>query len=180
MVRNTAAGRYAKALFELAEEEGCKEQVRSELHSLTEAMDDDPELQSVLLEPLHPASERKAVLASLTHLLGSQNTLRSFCGFLIDQRRLVDIAAIRDAYDRIADLQSGITQVEVRSASLLSEIQLGDLEAALTDCTGGKVELSVEIDPELLGGIVAKVGDVLFDGSIRSQLAQMRASLLVD
>ena len=101
-------------------------------------------------------------------------------GFVIDKRRLVAIVAIREAYDRIADRQIGITQVELRTASTLSESQLADLREALMECTGGQVELSVEIDPRLLGGIVAKVGDVLFDGSVKSQLSQMRASLLAE
>jgi F-type H+-transporting ATPase subunit delta len=180
MVRNPAAERYAKALFELAEEDNNKDEVRKELRILTDAIDYDPGLRSVLLEPLHPAAERKAVLESLSRKLGSGNALRNFYGFLIDQRRLVDIVAIREAYDRIADRQIGITQVELRTASTLSESQLADLREALMECTGGQVELSVEIDPRLLGGIVAKVGDVLFDGSVKSQLSQMRASLLAE
>ncbi len=178
MARNAAGERYAKALFQLAQEEGRTSEVRAELGSLVDALTESQELRDVLLQPIHPAPQRQAVLAALAERLGASETLRSFYSFLIDQRRLVDAFAIREAYDRLVDAERGVTQVEVRTAQALDDAQLERLRGALSARTGGEVSLDVEVDPELLGGVVAKVGDLLFDGSIRSQLAQMRASLL--
>ena len=178
MARSAAADRYGKALFQLAKEEGRGGEIRAELGAFADALSESQELRDVLLQPIYPASERQAVLDAVAEQLGSSGTLRNFYSFLIDQRRLVDAFAIRDAYDRLADAELGVTQVDVRTASALDDDQLDRLRTALAARTGGDVSLSVEVDPDLLGGVVAKVGDLLFDGTLRSQLAQMRASLL--
>ena len=131
MARNAAAERYAKALFQLAKESGRSAEVRSELAAFAAALDENDALRDVLLQPLHPASERQAVLGSLAEQLGSSGTLRSFYAFLIDQRRLVDVEAIQAAYDRLADAEQGVTQVEVRTAASLDDDQLDRLRSAL-------------------------------------------------
>lgn len=180
MGRNAAAGRYAKALFELAREEGCADEVRSELSALADLVDENAELGSVLLQPLYPAHERKSVLAAVADQLGASAILRQFYAFLIDQRRLVDIAAIRESYEELADTMTGVARAEIRSASPLEPDQLERLTRALATHVGQEVSVSVEVDPSLLGGVVAKVGNLLLDGSLRSQLNQMRGRLLED
>ncbi len=180
MARNAAAGRYGKALFELATEEGRATEVREELAGLAEALEQSDELSNVLLQPLYPANERKSVLAAVAEQLGTSPTLQRFYSFLIDQRRLVDIEAIREAYESLADAATGVARAEIRSASPLDTEQLERLTQALAARVGQDVSVTVEVDPELLGGVVAKVGDLLLDGSLRSQLDQMRSALLDD
>ena len=177
MPRAAAARRYAKALFQLAQEAGNVDSVREELTRFTTTLDGSQELRDVLLRPLHPASERRAVLNGFAEQIGASPLLRSFYAFLIDQRRLVDTGAIRDEYERLADALAGLTRATVRSATPLRPEQLDKLKTALSRRVGHDVELEVEIDPELIGGLVAQVGDLVLDGSLRTQLRQLRASL---
>jgi F-type H+-transporting ATPase subunit delta len=117
------------------------------------------------------------VLAAVAARLGASPLLRNFLSFLVDQRRLVDWAGIQEEYGRLADQAAGLTQARVRSASALSDAQHERLQRALGRKSGGRVELEVEVDPTLLGGAVAQLGDLVYDGSLRTQLRQLRASL---
>jgi F-type H+-transporting ATPase subunit delta len=177
MPRAAAARRYAKALFSLARETGRVEEVRAEVETLGSLIEGNAELRAVLLQPLHPAAQRRAVLRAVAERIGASPLLKNFLSFLVDQRRLVDWAAIQAEYARLADAAAGLTQVRVRSASPLSDAQRERLRRALERRSGGRVELEVEIDPALLGGAVAQVGDLVYDGSLRTQLQQLRASL---
>lgn len=177
MARFAAAERYAKALFQLAKDQGDVAAIRTELHGLGSLLEENEELREVLLQPLHPAAQRRAVLASVAEQLGASNFLKSFYSFLIDQRRLVDFAAIEEAYGELADADAGRTKAQVRSAAPLSDDQRTRLQSALGARAGGTVELELEIDPSLLGGVVAQIGDTVYDGSLKSQLQQLRASL---
>jgi F-type H+-transporting ATPase subunit delta len=177
MARAAAARRYAKALFALARDEGRVAEVREEIASLSRLLAENAELHAVLMQPLHPVAQRRAVLAAVAERLGVSPLLRSFEAFLVDQRRLVEWSAIEAEYGRLADAAEGLTKVRVRSASPLSAAQRERLQRALERKGGGRVRLEVELDPELVGGAVAQVGDVVYDGSLRTQLRQLRASL---
>ena len=90
----------------------------------------------------------------------------------------MDFPAIRSAYEELADREAGRLRAEVAAASPIGDQQLERLRRALAARTGKDIELSVELDPALLAGVVAKVGDLVFDGSLRTQLRQLRASLM--
>ncbi len=177
MARSAAARRYARALFQLAEEEGRVTPVREALSGFDALLAENADLGEVLLQPLHPVAERRSVLEKVTEQAGLDPLLRHFYAFLIDQRRLVDLDAIRAEYERLADEQAGVTKALVRSASPLSDAQVARLRDALAARTGRRIELEVDVDPDLLGGVVATVGDVVYDGSLRTQLSHLRASL---
>lgn len=177
MARNAAVERYAKALFQLAKEQGIVPAVRAELRGLGSLLEGNAELREVLMQPLHPAAQRRAVLASVAELLAASTLLKNFYSFLIDQRRLVSFAAIEEAYGELADADAGLAKAHVRTAAPLSDEQRNRLQSALGARAGGDVELDVEIDASLLGGVVAQIGDTVYDGSLKSQLQQLRASL---
>lgn len=177
MKTTAAARRYAKALFALAQEEGRVAEIRSELGGLTDLIEQNPELSEALLTPLHPVEERKNVLDALTSEAGFSDTVRHFMAFLVDQRRLVDYEGIRDEYDRLADELSGLVMAEVVSATALDGEKQERLRRALSAATGRDVRLDIQLDPELLGGVIAKVGDLVFDGTLRAQLLAMRDSM---
>jgi F-type H+-transporting ATPase subunit delta len=172
-----AARRYARALFQLASEEGRVEEVRGELDALSRLLKHNTELQRAVFRPLHPGAERRAALARLCERLQTGETVRRFCSFLVDQRRVVQFEAIRRAYAELADAAAGRTRARVVSASPLSEEQHDRLRRVLSARTGRQVELDTSVDPALLGGAVATVGGVVFDGSLRTQLEQLRVSL---
>jgi F-type H+-transporting ATPase subunit delta len=177
MPRAGAARRYAKALFQLAQEAGTVDAVRAELNRFTDVLEGSQELRDVLLRPLHSAAERRAVLRGLADQAGASDLVRNFYMFLIDQRRLIDLSGIREGFESLADELAGLMRATVRSAAPLRQDQLDKLQAALSRKVGHDVQLSVEVDPELIGGLVAQVGDLVLDGSLRTQLTQLRASL---
>ena len=115
MGKATAARRYAKALFSLAQEEGRADAVRDEVERLGRLLAESAELRAVLLQPLHPVAQRRAVLAAVAERLGASSLLRRFLSFLIDQRRLVDFESIEAEYRRLAEAAAGITKARVRS-----------------------------------------------------------------
>ena len=178
MARAAAARRYAKALYGLAREEGRVGEVQGELASMADLLAESGELRGALFRPLYPVSERRRVLERVADRLETTPVVKNFYLFLVEQRRLVDFEAIRAEYARLADLDVGRIRAEVRTASPLDDAQLDRLRRALGGRTDQNVELSIETDPSLLGGAVAKVGDLVFDGSLRSQLRQLRANLM--
>ncbi|RIL07600.1 MAG: ATP synthase F1 subunit delta [Proteobacteria bacterium] len=175
--RRSASVRYAKALFGLAQETGRVDAVRDELNGLLAAIAEVPGLADVFIRPLHPARERLAALAQLAGPLGLSPLVANFCAFLIDQRRTRDLAGIRDEFVRLAEEAAGRVRGEIVTAAPLEQSQLERIRSALARRLGRQVDLEIRVDPGLVGGLVARVGDLVFDGSLRSQLEQLRAQL---
>ncbi len=177
MRSSAAARRYARALFGLAEETGAVAQVRGELAGIAGLFESEPALRKALFRPLHPVAERRAVLRSLCERLSLTSTVRNFFAYAIDQRRLVDFDAIRAEFEQLADAAAGLVKARVTAAAPLDDAQRERLQSALAARTGRTVELEVSVDPGLIGGAVATVGNLVFDGSLRTQLSQLRGAL---
>lgn len=177
MRRSAAARRYARALFSLAREAQSTDAARGELSAMAGLFEESAELSQALFRPLHPVEQRRGVLDGVCQRLGTSETVRHFLAFLIDQRRLVDFDTIREEFERLADAAAGRTHASVVTASPLSDDQRERLTRALSQRTGQQVELRVEVDPSLVGGAIARVGTVVFDGSLETQLARLRSSL---
>lgn len=177
MRSSAAARRYSKALFGIAKDEGSIAKIQSELDGLSTLFKDSTELRKALFRPLHPVRERRGLLRGICESGQVGTTLRNFLTYLIDQRRLVDFDAIHAEFSRLADEAAGRVQAEVVSASPLPETQRQRLQAALARQTGQDVDLVVKVDPDLIGGAVAKVAGIVFDGSLRTQLSQLRDTL---
>lgn len=177
MKGGTAAYRYAKALFGLAKEEHRHREVRAELEKLTSLFEDSRDLRDALLTPLHPAAERKSALRAVSEQASISRLVQNFLSYLIDQRRLIDFSDIADAYGEFADEAEGMVTAQVVSASPLDDRRKDRLRRALSERTGQEVRLEIVVDPTLIGGAIAKVGDLVFDGSLRTQLGQLRANL---
>lgn len=178
MRASAAARRYARALFELAREEHRVAEVRGELDRVSDLLAESGELHDALLTPLHPVDERKGVLDAVSASLELSTTVRHFQSYLIDQRRLVDFPAICEEFARLADETSGLLTAEVTAASPLDDRRKDRLRRALSQATGREVRLEVKVDPELIGGAIAKVGDVVFDGTLSAQINHLRANLM--
>ena len=177
MKSSAAARRYARALFSLAQEEGNVAEVKNELAQFSAMIEQNAELHRALFRPIHPAAERRAVLLGVCERMGMRPIVLNLFSFLVDQRRLIDFEGIRDEYERLADEAAGRTKASVVSAAPLSDRDRERLERALSARSGGVVELDVDVDPSLIGGVIAKMGALVFDGSLRTQLNQLRASL---
>jgi F-type H+-transporting ATPase subunit delta len=177
VARGAVGRRYAKALFQLASEAGQVSAIRGDLAALAKVLAENPALADVLHQPLYPVEQRRGVLSGVAERMQAGELLRRFYHVLIDHRRLLDFDAIHAEFERLADEQAGMQRAQVRTARPLSEAQQERLRRALGARLGRDVALEIRVEPALLGGLVAQVGDLVFDGSLRTQLRQLRSSL---
>ena len=178
MISGVVARRYAKALFDLAVEQGQVEPLSEEIARLRGALEETPELGQLLANPVYTRAERKEIADEvLRGGLGLSEPLRNLVAILIDNGRVRGIAEIAGRYKEMADEAAGRAEVVVRSASPVSEADRARLAEGLSRVTGKKVAVQVEIDPSLIGGLSARVGGLVFDGSIRAQLEALEEEL---
>jgi len=167
---------YADALFGLASAESQLERVESELYSLARAVEGSAELTDALSDPNLP-SERLQTLMSEVLAGRAAPVTREAVSLLIRLNRLSDLVAIADRLAEKAALSRGRKIAEVRSAVPLSPDTVARLEDVLSKVVGHPVEARVVVDTEVLGGLVARVGDLVVDGTVRSRMNQVRALL---
>ncbi len=171
------AQRYARALFALGRELSDPAELLAEIDELVEAATVIPELERVLFTPLHPRAERRGVFAELTRRLDHSDETRAFAMMLVDENRMSLLPEIRDALRVLVEQAAGRVVACVTSARPLESRELDELRAALSRRLDAVVTIETEVDSELLGGVVVRVGDLLFDGSLRTQLDSLRGSL---
>jgi F-type H+-transporting ATPase subunit delta len=170
--------RYAKALLEIAQKTNSVEATASSLIEMDQAFRNNPELREVLRNPGFLPSQRKAILENVLKASGAPEHLVLFLGFMFDRERINILSELTIVFRRLADEQTGTVRGEIISAAPLPDHQKDLLQSALNRATGNDVKFTVQQDPSLLGGAVARVGDMVFDGSVRTQLRQMRSTLL--
>ena len=171
------ARRYAKALLLIGKEDGRTEIYRAELAGVSGLIEAEKELWQALTNPLYNATNRKKVLESVIAKLGLSKAMQSFLLLLFDKGRFGFLSTINDFYQKLAYELKGIARASLVSASELSSETIEKIRVALSDRTGKDIILEVEQDPSLIGGIVTRLGDLVLDGSIRTQLLNMRESL---
>ncbi len=171
------ARRYAKALFSLAQERGNTQAFLAELDSLVEAAQSTPAAQRVLFTPLHPRAERRALIRAIAERLGVAQELRALGQLLIDENRMPLLPAIRDSLRTLVERAAGRVDAFVQTARPLTDAQRSRLQSALSRRARADVQLHVEVQPDLIGGVVVRMGDLLLDGSLRTELNSLAASL---
>jgi F-type H+-transporting ATPase subunit delta len=167
---------YARALFAIAEAEGNLADVEDELFAFGKALESDAALREALTDPALPAERKKAVLEELLGDKASTDTV-GLLGFLIDQGKARDLPQIAQALAQVAAERRHKALAEVRTAVPLDEDRRARLAEALSHATGRDVELKVLVDPSVVGGVVARVGDEVFDGTLRRKLELAREQL---
>jgi F-type H+-transporting ATPase subunit delta len=177
MITGSLSRRYAKAIFEIGSEQGGLDKLGADLRTLAHAMKDSPELQSTLTSPAIRRGDRRKVIDGLLQRIGVVSTLRNTIYLLLDSERMSSLPGISRELDAMIEAKAGRVTAEVTSAKPLDPAQLSQITAALEKLSGKKVTVTKREDPELLGGVVAKVGDVVYDGSLRTQLRTIRDEL---
>lgn len=172
------ARRYAKALLTIGEEEKRTEALTREVRALGDAVASSPELQSLLSNPIVPQESRRKVMEEVAARLSLSPVVRNAALLLTDRRRGASIPEIAAALESLLDERSGKVRADVTSASPLTEAQAQKIQATLEKLTGRKIALTRKVDPALIGGVVTRVGDRVFDGSVRTRLEQIRAAAL--
>ena len=167
---------YAQALFAVAEAERELEQVEDELFRFAQTVEHEPKLREALTDPALPADRKKAVLAELLGSKASPHTA-SLLGFVVEQGRAKDLPKIIEALVELASERRRQAVAEVRTAIPLDAGHREKLAEALAKATGKDIELKVLVDPSVVGGVVARVGDQVFDGSIKRKLELAREQL---
>lgn len=177
MSAGSLARRYAKALMQLGEEQNNYEKVGQELRLLAKAMATSAELSTTLSNPVFPREDRRNVLVALLGKVGASDTVKNLALLLLDRERVSAIPAISRELDVMIDERVGRISAEVTSATPLNPGQEAEIRQQLEKLSGKKVDMKVAHNPDLLGGVVAKLGDVVYDGSLKTQLQQIRDSL---
>jgi F-type H+-transporting ATPase subunit delta len=137
----------------------------------------EKELEQAITNPLYAASGRKKVLEIIVDKVGLSKIVASFLLLLFDKGRFDFLSDINDFYQKLADELKGVLRASLVSASELSSETVEKIRTTLSKRTGKDIILQVEQDPGLIGGIVSRIGDLVLDGSIKSQLLNMRESL---
>ena len=166
---------YAKALFSVAGTEGNLAEVEDELFRFARTLDASDELRTTLTDAALPVSRRQQIVEDL--LGGKANPVTvALSSMVIGTGRSRDLVAIIDELVRLSAAEANKELAEVRSAVPLTDDQKTRLAEALGKATGKSVELKVVIDPSVLGGLVAQVGDTVIDGSVRTRLEQLKTA----
>ncbi len=171
------AGRYAAALFDLADERKQLDDVATDFRQLEEMFAENADLRRLALSPVIGRDEKaKAVTALLTRV-GVASLTMQFVGVLSRNRRLSALPQVIAAYLSELSRRRGETAAEITSAQELSDGQRSAVEKALMSVLGGKVAVQQEVDPGLIGGLVVKVGSRMVDSSLRTQLQRLRLAM---
>jgi F-type H+-transporting ATPase subunit delta len=177
MIVGSIARRYAKALFVLAVEQGKVDSWAQSLVSLKKAVDSSAELREVLQSPVYTREQRQGLARQLSRALGLEAQPASLLALLADRDRLDHLAGVAEVFGRLADEQLGRVRARVTSAAPLEPAVVTTLEQKLASATQAQVILEKVVDPALLGGAVTQVGSLVYDGSLRAQLEDLRRTL---
>ncbi|MCP3982012.1 MAG: ATP synthase F1 subunit delta [bacterium] len=172
------AVRYARALLSFFPEPAQAEAADSFLTALHEAFDSSAELRRVLLDPAVRREVRKSVLRTLAEQKGQRPEMLNFLSMLVDNNRVGSLPSIALVFHEERERKMGIVSAEITTAQPMSS----DMEAragnAVERLTGRKVQLTCRVEPTLLGGAVTRIGSMVYDGSLRTQLAQLKRKML--
>jgi F-type H+-transporting ATPase subunit delta len=172
--------RYAKALLDLAREQGQLDAVLEDVGSLSGAWKESPELREIVRNPVVPKPALKSAVDAVMEKLGVSKLVRNTVKLLADKGRLPQLEDVLRALEELAEAETGRVRVEVTSAKPLSDAYYTKLTEKLQRVTDRQVVLVKKQDPSLIGGVVTRVGDQVFDGSLSNRLSELRETLLAD
>lgn len=178
MKSGAVARRYARALLSSAQDDKALTEVSRDLESLAGMLEQNAQLRGLISNPMLSAAERTEVVLQIASKVGFHPLTVSFIQLLGRKGRLGYVEAIAEAYRLLADAVRGRLRAEVRSTAPLMPDELAQIEKALAARTGKQIVIDAEVDPELLGGVVARVGDTVYDSSVRSHLRRLRQNIL--
>jgi F-type H+-transporting ATPase subunit delta len=171
------ARRYASALADVALERGEAPEIQSELQAWADLLASNPGLQEVFRNPTIALDKKRALLNKLIERTKPRPTTTNFLKVLLQNQRLTEIPEINRKFTEILDERAGMIAAVVTTAGPVPAGSQASLRTKLTELTGKKVRVDFEQDPELIGGLVARIGSTVYDGSVRNQLQQMKEKM---
>ncbi len=177
MISERIARRYAKALLAIGREDGQADTYKEELGGFVNLLEEQKELEQVISNPLYDAESRKNVLQAVVKRSELSQVMASFLFLLFDKGRIQYLRDIYAFYEKLTDELANIVRADLVSAVELPEESIARIKAALSEKTGKIVKMDVKVDPALVGGVMTKIGDLVLDGSVRTQLKTLKESL---
>jgi F-type H+-transporting ATPase subunit delta len=171
------AKRYAKALFAVGKEDGAHEQYGAALNSMANLFASMPEVQDALTNPVYPVEARAKVMEHLVKSMGASPVMANFFQLLVQKKRANILPELAEGYQALVDADNNVVRGTVISATELAGDLSAKVKATLEKITGKQVVLTTAVDPSIIGGMMAKVGDLVLDGSIKSQLTGLKESI---
>jgi F-type H+-transporting ATPase subunit delta len=173
----SASLQYATALADIVLEQGAAEPARKQLQDFRVAYEESAELRNFLASPAVSRQAKHAVIEKLVARLGASRIIRNFLFIMADHQRIHLLPDIEQTFEEVLRQRQGVAEAEVTSAVELSERQKTTLVETLERLSGKKIQAKYALEPGLLGGAVVRVGDTIYDGSVRKQLNQLHARL---
>ena len=179
---SVVAKRYAQALMNLAVGDGAAKEnqmdaVAAALDEFADTLEENPNLAVFLAEPKVPQAGKEGAVADVLEKIGAPALVATFLRFLTHKRRISLAGDIREVFHELVDARLGRANAEVTVAAALTAQQAEDLKARLETISGKQIHLKIKTDPSILGGIVARIGSTVWDGSIRNQLNRVHQQL---
>jgi len=177
-VRQTIlARRYAKALFSLGKEQNKVEEYSETLGAIAGLYRETEAVVDALTNPLYPLEARQKVMAKIAEMVKADKIMTSFLDLLLEKKRAAILPDIAEVMQTMVDEDQNISHGSVVSAIELDASLQKKIQETLEKITGNKVILETRVDPSIIGGIIAKVGDLVLDGSIKTQLNGLKESI---
>jgi F-type H+-transporting ATPase subunit delta len=177
VIDTTLAKRYAKALVEIGQEQNALDKYGQDLTNIVDLMQGSKDFSELLISPVFTKEDKKRIADEILQKIDTARMVANFINLLIDRKRIDQLPGIEQAFREKVDDMRGITRGEVTSAEPLGDPELAKVTEVLSTISGKQVQITANVDPTLIGGLVAKVGDRVFDGTIRTQLNQLKESL---
>ena len=172
-----SAARYARALFDVALQESMLDRAGADLARFNDLLTAHPELHTALTHPAVPAARKRNLTQELTGRLALVGPVAKVLALLAERDRLALLPDILSLYqERLLDHQQ-VVRAEVTTAEALDDTRAAQLRERLARATGRQVLLTTKVDPSIVGGVVTRIGSIVYDGSIAAQLAKMRDRL---
>jgi F-type H+-transporting ATPase subunit delta len=171
------ARRYAKALFDLGQSDSAYVKYGKELNELVSLYKASPDFRHVMSSPIITADVRRKILEAVLTKGGFSAMIRNFLNLLNDKNRIGSLESINDSYLRLTDNASNISHAEITTAKPLKKETLNRVIKTFEGITSKSIRAEVKEDPAIIGGIIVKIGDTFWDGSIRAQIEGLRESL---
>lgn len=177
MKNYTIAKRYARALLELGKTDGHYVRYGQELKQLAASFDQAGDIVKVLVSPVFPKGLCRNMLNKIVKGAGLSSLVANFVYLLMDKGRLADLSDIAEAYNVLSDAEKGVVRAQLTSATALDQKEISAISASLSKYTGQTVKLTLIEDPSIIGGLMAKLGDLTIDGSVRTQINKLSEQL---
>jgi F-type H+-transporting ATPase subunit delta len=176
----SASLQYANALADIVLEQGAAEPARKQLEAFEAAYAESAELRNFLASPAATREMKHGVIERLVARLGASRIIRNFLFVVVDNQRAHLLPEIADSFEQVLRQRQGVAEAQVASAVALSDGQKTTLLKTLERLTGKKIQAKYSLEPELVAGAVVRIGDTIYDGSLRSRLNQLRVRLAAE